>query len=59
MRVKVYDIYNNVHTFPVRDLQHGRELAKRIIIEGLWFINDSGEEEFYPVHRIIKVKVTL
>jgi hypothetical protein len=56
MKVKVYDIYNNVHTFSVESVEKGREYAKRIITEGLWFF-ENGDEVFYPVHRIVKVTI--
>jgi hypothetical protein len=54
--VKVYDVFNNVHEFSVRTKEAGREYAKRIITEGLWFI-DGNDEVFYPVHQIVKVKI--
>lgn len=55
--VNVYDIFNNEHPFTVKDIAKGREYAKRIIMEGLWYI-DGDEEVFLPVHQIVKVKVT-
>lgn len=54
--VKVYDIYNNIHEWKVDDIKKAREYAKRIIIEGLWYRDEEGEV-FFPVHRIIKVKL--
>lgn len=54
--VKVYDVFNNTRSFVVKDMAAGREYAKRIIMEGLWYIDD-GAEIFMPVHNIVKVKV--
>lgn len=54
--VIVYDVYNNTHVFTVDTVEKGREYAKRIITEGLW-VKDNGDELFYPVKAIIKVKV--
>jgi len=54
--VKVYDIYNNTHEWEVRDIEKAREYAKRIVVEGLWY-KDGDEEIFFPVHKIVKVKL--
>lgn len=56
MIVTAYDIFNNEHDFPVKNLAKGREYAKRIIMEGLWYV-DGEDEVFLPVHQIVKVKV--
>ncbi len=57
--VIAYDTFNNTHRFEVDTPEKGREYAKRIITEGLWFEEDDGSEMFYPVHLIVKVKVAL
>lgn len=44
------------HQFPARDAAHAREIAGRIIREGLWIVNQDGSEEFYPTDRVFKVK---
>ncbi|GAI77674.1 unnamed protein product [marine sediment metagenome] len=45
MKVKVYMISNVIHELPARDIPNAREIAKRIIMEGLWIVDE--EEEFY------------
>ena len=54
--VRAYDIYNNVHKWTVIGIEKGREYAKRIIREGLWF-KEGDTEVFYPVHAIVKVVI--
>ena len=54
--VRVYFTSNAEHTFPARDLRNAREIAKRVVTEGVWIINDDSEE-FYPIAQIYKVKV--
>lgn len=56
MIVTAYDVFNNEHDFPVESVQKGREYAKRIIMEGLWYI-DGEDEVFLPVHQLVKVKI--
>ena len=53
LTVKVYMMNNNVKSFHARDMDNAREIAKRIITEGMW----TNKEEFYPVHQIYKVKI--
>jgi muconolactone delta-isomerase len=55
MKVKVYMISNAIFEFPARNINNAREIAKRIIMEGLW--TEEGEEEFYPITQIYKVKI--
>lgn len=55
--VKVYFLSNAEHNFPARDERNAREIAKRIVTEGVWVINDDSEE-FYPITQVYKVKVT-
>ena len=57
MIVKVYFISNATHYFPARNIKNAREIAKRVIMEGCWIINDDDSEEFYPIHTIFKVKI--
>jgi hypothetical protein len=46
------------YRFPARSLENAREIAYRIITEGLWVIHDDGTEEYYPITEIQKAKVT-
>ena len=55
--VRIYLKSNAEHYFPARDERNAREIAKRIITEGCWIINDDRSEEFYPVGQIYKVKI--
>jgi len=55
--VKVYTVYNTTREWSVESTDKGREYAKRIITEGLWYIEEDGTEVFLPVHRVEKVKV--
>ena len=57
MKVKVYFTSNAEHEFVARSKRNAREIAKRIITEGVWIINDDGSEEFYPTNQIYKVKI--
>ena len=58
MKVRVYLISNDTIEFPARDISNAREIAKRIIMEGLWTEQQAdGTESFYPVHQVYKVKV--
>jgi hypothetical protein len=54
--VIVYDVFNNTHEWPVESIEKAREYAKRIIMEGLWYI-DNDQEIFLPVHQIVKAKI--
>lgn len=55
MIVKVYMKSNAIYEFPARDINNAREIAKRIITEGLW--TEEEEEQFYPITEIYKVKI--
>lgn len=60
--VKVYFNSNNVLEYYVTGenaLERAREHAKRIITEGFWDRTENGNEVFYPVHQIYKVKVII
>lgn len=57
MKVKVYLKSTARHYFPTRDLRNAREIAYRIITEGLWIINNDATEEYYPIQQIYKVKI--
>lgn len=56
-KVVAYTIFNTTYTFEVEGLRGAREYAKRIITEGLWWIEDTGEEIFWPVPQIFKVVI--
>lgn len=56
MKVKVYFLSNAEHFFHAKDERNAREIAKRIVTEGVWIVNDDSEE-FYPVHTVYKVKI--
>jgi len=56
--VKVYLKSNAIVEFKGRDTRNAREIAKRIVTEGLWTeADENGTEEFYPVGQIYKVKI--
>ncbi len=57
MKVTAYLNHNITHDFPARDINNAREIAKRIVVEGLWVINEDKTEEFYPTDKIYKVKI--
>jgi len=57
MKVRAYLKTNATVEFPARDIFNAREIAKRIITEGLWIINDDGTEEFYPITQVWKAKI--
>jgi len=56
MKVKVYMLSNAIFYFKARNINNAREIAKRIITEGLW-TEEEGNEEFYPITQIYKVKI--
>jgi len=45
------------HTFPARDMNHAREIASRIVQEGLHVQHSDGTEEFWPTDKVMKVKI--
>jgi len=55
-KVKAFDTFNNTHEWKVESEDKAREYAKRIITEGLWFL-DGNKQVFYPVHRVVKVVI--
>ena len=57
MKVKVYLKSNAEIYFDARDVRNAREIAKRIVSEGLWVTNEDGTEEFYPTDQLYKVKI--
>ena len=57
MEVKVYLKSNAIALFPARDRNNAREIAKRIITEGLWVIDEDKTESYYPVDQVYKVKI--
>lgn len=62
MRVVAYTLHNTTHEFPARDGNHAREIAKRIITEGLWLVERAtnltiASETYYPVTQVFKVKI--
>lgn len=56
--VKAYLGAGMVKEFSARDRDHGREIANRIITEGLW-VTDGDTDTFYPPAKVYKVTVTL
>jgi hypothetical protein len=54
--VIAYLLTNEKHCFTGRDVNHARQIAKRIVMEGL-HVCDDGVEEFYPTDKIFKVKI--
>ena len=57
MKVKVYLTENQTYEFPARSENNGREIAGRIVREGLWINDEDGNESFYPITRIVKAKL--
>lgn len=57
IKVKVYFTSNAVFYFDADSPRNAREIAKRIITEGCFLIDQNGLEEFYPITQIYKVKV--
>ena len=55
--VRAYFTTNGEYNFPARDERNAREIAKRIITEGIWIIDENGVEEMYPVQQVYKVKI--
>jgi len=56
MIVRAYTKHNTTHEFEARDLVNAREIAKRIITEGLWLAEQT-TETFYPITELFKVKI--
>lgn len=54
--VEALTIYHTKYKWDVAGQHKAREYAKRIITEGLWYI-DGKDEVFLPVHQIQKVKI--
>ena len=44
-----------IYYFPARDINNAREIASRIITEGLR--TEEKDEVFYPITEIYKVKI--
>jgi hypothetical protein len=61
MRVEAYTKHHVKYTLTAKNKDHAREIANRIITEGLWITadegTDKGTEVFFPVHQIFKVKI--
>lgn len=57
MKVKVYLTSNAEIFFPARDERNAREIAKRVITEGVHVSNKNNTEEFYPITQVYKVKI--
>ena len=55
--VNAYLTCHVVHQFDARDIANAREIAKRIITEGLWVIEDDDNEVFYPITQVYKVRI--
>jgi hypothetical protein len=56
--VTAYTMTNNIYYFPIKSWEEGRDMAKRMVMEGLWIIDDENEI-FYPVHQLFKVTLTV
>lgn len=54
--VKAYLAAGMVREFPAKSQLHGREIANRIISEGLW-VTDGDVDTYYPPVRLYKVTV--
>lgn len=61
MKVVAYLQAGITYEFPARCVNHGREIANRIVREGLWVTAPSGEPEgtelFFPASLVAKVKL--
>lgn len=56
MKVQVYLVSNDVLDFEARNKRLAKEMAKRVITEGLW-VEEGEYIEYYPVHQVFKVKI--
>lgn len=56
-RVTAYLTAGLAHEFPAKSLNHAREVAGRIVREGLWVVEADGTELYYPAGLVFKVKV--
>jgi len=56
-KVDVYLGAGIIHSFPAKDIEMAREIATRQLTEGLWVKREDKTEEFYPPHRIYKIKI--
>jgi hypothetical protein len=45
------------HAFNADSIKKAREIASRIITEGLWVVEENGDELFVPAPHVFKVKV--
>ena len=57
-QVTAYLAAGVTHAFTAESLVKSREIANRIIREGLWVVEQDGTELFIPTVHIFKVKVT-
>ena len=57
MKVAAYLTTNAIHEFEARNMRNAKEIAKRIITEGLWIVTEDGTEEFYPITQVWKAKI--
>ena len=55
--VTAFLLNNAKVTFGATSDRNAKEVATRIITEGLWIDNGDRIQEFYPVHQIYKVKI--
>lgn len=53
--VRAYVCAGQTFEFPARDRNNAREIAHRIVTEGLW--TEAPEETFYPANRVFKVRI--
>lgn len=57
--VTAYTIWNTKKEWEVDTNDKGREFAKRIITEGLWYTENDNKEVFVPPCNLIKVTIGL
>jgi len=56
-KVDVYLGAGIIHSFPAKTKEAAREIATRQLTEGVWVKLEDKTEEYYPAHRIYKIKV--
>lgn len=56
-KVVAYLKSNRRPEFDARNIGNAREMAHKIITEGLWIKNDDGGEEYFPITELNKVRI--
>lgn len=54
-KVTAYLTAGLTHSFDAKDQKHAREIAGRIVREGLWVVNPDGSEAYFPTAVLFKV----